>query len=127
MTNRCGADSFVIGASSLIRHSSFGIRHSQIKEARMNRRHFIQSSSGVVAGLVMSGVVAQSRRAAAKNLANDRITVMVGGVGGRGGSLLTTFAGMDEVDLKYVCDIDERILGARTEDLIKNNERVAKK
>jgi predicted dehydrogenase len=91
----------------------------------MDRRTFLQSSG--VAALAASGVVAQTRRAAAKNLANDRIAVMVGGVGGRGNALLHTFAGLDEVDVKYVCDIDERILGARTEDLIKNNERVAKK
>ena len=87
----------------------------------MDRRTFLQSSG--VAALAASGVVAQTRRAAAKNLANERITVMVAGVGGRGGSLLQTFAGMDDVDVKYVCDIDERILGARTEDLLKNNER----
>jgi predicted dehydrogenase len=93
----------------------------------MNRRSFLQSTSGAVAGLAISGALAGAKRAAGKNLANDRITVCVAGIGGRGNGLLQTFAGMDEVDLKYVCDIDERILDSRTEALAKSNERVAKR
>ena len=50
----------------------------------MNRRTFIQSSSGAVAGLAMTGVMAGTQRAAAKDLVNDRVRVCVAGVGGRG-------------------------------------------
>ena len=92
----------------------------------MDRRTFIQSSSGAVAGLAMTGVLAGAGRAAAKDLINDRVRVCVAGVGGRGNGLLHTFAALDTVDVKYVCDIDENILGSRTESLIKDNERVAK-
>src|SRR5688572_6037545 len=92
----------------------------------MNRRSFLQSSSAVAAAAV-TGALARTRRAAAKDLVNGQITVMVAGIGGRGNGLLHTFADLNEVDLKYVCDIDERILGSRTDALVKENERVAKR
>jgi predicted dehydrogenase len=92
----------------------------------MDRRSFLQSSS-VVAAAAVSGALVRTRRAAAKDLVNGQITVMVAGIGGRGNGLLHTFADVNEVDLKYVCDIDERILGSRTDALVKENERVAKR
>jgi len=48
---------------------------------------------------------------------NDRISICVMGLRGRGGSLLSTFASLPEVDVTYVCDIDEGVLQARAKNL----------
>lgn len=74
----------------------------------MDRRTFLQSAAAAGA----TGFVADSAAPAAR-LANDRITVCVMGVRGRGGSLLNTFASLPDVDVKYVCDLDEGVLNAR--------------
>jgi predicted dehydrogenase len=71
----------------------------------MNRRNFLQGSVAA-AGLTM---VASAARAAP----NDRISVCVMGVRGRGGGLLNTFATQPDVDVKYVCDIDDGVLESR--------------
>jgi predicted dehydrogenase len=44
---------------------------------------------------------------------NDRITICAMGLRGRGGSVLNTFASLADVDVKYVCDIDEAVLSGR--------------
>ncbi len=72
----------------------------------MRRRRFLKKSLlAVGAPLVLSGLRAQA--------ANERITVAVAGVRGRGSSLLRTFARMDDVDVKYICDVDENVLRQR--------------
>ena len=72
----------------------------------MRRRRFLTNSLLVVgAPLVLSGRGTQA--------ANERITVAVAGVRGRGNNLLRTFARMDDVDVKYVCDLDENVLRQR--------------
>lgn len=53
--------------------------------------------------------------ASARALANDKIVVCVMGVRGRGSSLLATFASIPQVEVKYVCDLDESVLGPRIE------------
>jgi predicted dehydrogenase len=74
----------------------------------MDRRTFLQST--VAAGT--SGLVSVAATQAAR-LANDRITICVMGVRGRGGNLLNTFASLPDVDVKYVCDLDEGVLNSR--------------
>jgi len=76
----------------------------------MNRRTFLISTA---TGLVAS--TALRPRSMAMNLANDRITLAMIGVKGRGNGVMNAFAALPTVDLKYVCDIDESILGARTQ------------
>jgi len=74
----------------------------------MDRRKFLQ---GVVIGAAgASMALGQQTRSP-----NDRVTVCVMGVRGRGSSLLSTFASLPDVDVKYVCDLDENVLGARVE------------
>ncbi len=74
----------------------------------MDRRRFLSSAAIAVAGANAS--FGEQSRAA-----NDRVTVCVMGVRGRGGSLLSTFASLPDVDVKYVCDLDENVLGARVQ------------
>ncbi len=77
----------------------------------MQRRRFLQQSSALAGGAAFgfhSLLAAQEKTAA-----NDRITVAVAGVRGRGGALLSTFAGMEDVDVKYICDVDESVRNSR--------------
>jgi len=77
----------------------------------MRRRTFLQGTTAA-AGLSIlgatGGTFGQEKRSA-----NDRVTVCVMGVRGRGGGLLNTFASLEDVDVKYVCDLDQGILESR--------------
>jgi predicted dehydrogenase len=77
----------------------------------MQRREFIERS--LATGIVYAGTAHLAYGQPAKALANDKITICMMGVKGRGGGVLNTFASLPEVDVKYVCDIDENVLGAR--------------
>lgn len=56
---------------------------------------------------------------AAPNIAspNERLTVAMIGVRGRGGAVLDGFAARPDIEVKYVCDIDRRVLGERVHNL----------
>ena len=73
----------------------------------MKRRDFLTGSAAAIASVA---VASQSQ---GKLLANDKITVCVAGVKGRGGSLLSTFSSQSDVDVKYVCDLDLGVLQSR--------------
>jgi predicted dehydrogenase len=70
----------------------------------MDRRSLLQSSAaaGVVAAL--SSIAANKAHAA-----NDKISICMTGVRGRGGSVLSTFASLPDVEVRYVCDLDEPV------------------
>jgi predicted dehydrogenase len=70
----------------------------------MQRRTFLESSA--TAGLVAALSAAASKQAHA---ANDKISICMMGVRGRGGSVLGTFASLPEVEVRYVCDLDETV------------------
>ncbi len=63
----------------------------------MNRRYFLQSA---VAG------AAAARQAVA---ASDRVTIAMVGVRGQGRSLTNRFASLPDVNIAYLCDVDERV------------------
>src|SRR5262245_49906314 len=74
----------------------------------MDRRTFLESSAaaGAVASLpALAG--AQNRSP------NDKISICMMGVRGRGGGVLATFAGLPDVEVRYVCDLDEQVLQSR--------------
>lgn len=75
----------------------------------MDRRAFLQAAAA-------AGFSVTAARGAVRSL-NDRISVCVMGVRGRGGGLLSTFASLPDVDVTYVCDIDERVLQSRAENV----------
>ncbi|MEZ5353139.1 MAG: Gfo/Idh/MocA family oxidoreductase [Bryobacteraceae bacterium] len=62
----------------------------------MNRRYFLPALAA-----------AASRRAIA---ANDKITIALMGVRGRGRSLTAAFCAQPDVDIAYVCDVDENVV-----------------
>ena len=83
----------------------------------MKRRDFLTGSAA--AGLSL----AAAATSVARQSANDRIAVAVIGVGGRGNQLLKAFASQPDVDVKYVCDVDENRLRDRTEAVEKQTGR----
>lgn len=85
----------------------------------MDRRTFLQ-------GTAAAGVSFAASRAVGR-AANDRVSVCVMGLRGRGGSLLQTFASLPQVDVTYVCDVDANVLDSRAEQLFEKTGRRAKK
>ncbi|HWA98080.1 MAG TPA: Gfo/Idh/MocA family oxidoreductase [Pirellulales bacterium] len=76
----------------------------------MHRRAFLSAA----AAASLATTIAR-RRAAAKDTANDRISIAVIGVRGRGRGLLNNFTALEKVDLKYVVDLDPVVLAQQTE------------
>src|SRR6476620_10635455 len=70
----------------------------------MDRRSFLESSASAGIAAALSEIASQKAYAA-----NDKIAVCVMGVRGRGGTLLSTFASLPEVEVRYVCDLDETV------------------
>src|SRR5262245_4720224 len=73
----------------------------------MDRRSFLESSAAAGAVSALSTIAANKAYAA-----NDKISICMMGVRGRGGSVLSTFADLPDVEVRYVCDIDEKPLQA---------------
>ncbi|MCE9529299.1 MAG: gfo/Idh/MocA family oxidoreductase, partial [Planctomycetales bacterium] len=74
----------------------------------MKRRAFLQSVAVSAAAVSLTEPSSQAAPSA-----NDKITICVTGVRGRGGSLLETFTAIPEVTVKYVCDLDAQVLASR--------------
>lgn len=75
----------------------------------MERRTFLGAAS-LVAGLTVHGSSTQAARPIGPN---DKIVICAMGLRGRGGSVLSTFASQADVDVKYVCDVDDGVLQSR--------------
>ncbi len=86
----------------------------------ISRRRFIKHGS---LGLAASSVMFSAPARTAANIfgANDTINLAVIGIRGRGGSHIGNFAGMKNVRIKYLVDIDENLFGRR----IKQVEEIA--
>lgn len=92
----------------------------------MHRRDFLATvSSAAVASSAAGLVLAPRARAAAKDLANSRVTVCVAGLRGRGSGLLAAFAALPGVEVKYVCDIDSEVLARQNAELASRTGRKA--
>ncbi|MCI0356927.1 MAG: Gfo/Idh/MocA family oxidoreductase [Planctomycetaceae bacterium] len=76
----------------------------------MHRRTLLESSAAT--GMLAALAAMNRRRAVA---ANDKISICMVGIRGRGGSVLSTFASMPEVEVRYVCDLDAGVLAAGVE------------
>ncbi len=81
----------------------------------MRRRDFLRQT--VTTGIAVAGSSALLQRRARAVGPNDKVSVAVVGVRGRGNNLLNTFADLPDVTVKYVCDIDQSVLNNRTAEL----------
>lgn len=83
-----------------------------------NRREFIKKTAVGTAGIAI-GAHAFSAKSYSRIMgANDRVTLGVIGLRGRGGDLLRSFAGMydDGVIIKTICDVDTQFFEQRIAD-----------
>ena len=71
----------------------------------MNRRGFLKTS---LAGAAASAATTSSRGASVS--ANNKVTLAIMGVRGRGRPLTQYFAEMADVDLKTICDVDQNVV-----------------
>jgi len=71
----------------------------------------------------MARTVTAAPQAEPKPAANERIVVAVAGLRGRGGGLLSAFASLPEVEVKYVCDVDEKVLNQRAASIAQSTGR----
>ena len=71
----------------------------------MNRRGFLKTS---LAGAAASAATTGARGASVS--ANNKVTLAVMGVRGRGKPLIQYFGQMADVDLKYLCDVDQNVV-----------------
>jgi len=74
----------------------------------MKRRQFlgVSASAGITSLAIVQFVPASTQKA------NERIGVLAMGLRGRGGGLLRTFAAQPDVEIVYVCDVDQKVLEA---------------
>ena len=81
----------------------------------MHRRQFLERSLAAagLSALASTTILGDDQPAKTNVSPNDKITLCMMGVNGRGGSVLATFASIPEVEVKYVCDIDEKVLSSR--------------
>jgi len=89
----------------------------------MDRREFLGRTAQGAAAAVGLSLTSSMAKAAA----NDRVSVAVAGVRGRGGGLLRTFASLPQVDVTYVCDVDQRVLNERCDEVAKQTGREPKR
>lgn len=88
----------------------------------MNRRRFLQGSAAATT-LSLGGLSSALAGAANKPAPNDRIAVAVVGLHGRGGHLLRTFCKLPDVEVRCLCDVDQRVLDQRAAEVEKLSGR----
>src|SRR5689334_14135645 len=81
----------------------------------LNRRNFLQDSSALAAALagagLLHGAAEEKKEEAKRGDVNDRLSVAVVGVNGRGMSHVGGFAGKNNCQITTVCDADEAVIG----------------
>src|SRR5690242_1192609 len=74
----------------------------------MDRRSFLESSAAAGVATAISAAAAKTASAA-----NEKISIGMVGVRGRGASVLSTFASLPDVEVRYVGDLDEPVRQSR--------------
>jgi predicted dehydrogenase len=91
----------------------------------MQRRQFLENSLSAagLSALASTTVLGDDQPQQARVAANDKVAICMVGMRGRGGTVLSTFASIPEVEVKYVCDIDEGVLQAKVAAIEKQTGR----
>ncbi|MCU0363218.1 MAG: Gfo/Idh/MocA family oxidoreductase [Bacteroidales bacterium] len=89
------------------------------------RRSFIKRSAAAVAAIGAGGVLPgfSARSYASIGGAGEKIRIAVMGVNSRGKALAATFAGQENVEIIYICDVDLRAEAACSDNLEKLGKR----
>jgi predicted dehydrogenase len=72
----------------------------------MNRRSFVRTSAGSVAGLAAGAAALRLPAAAASP--NEKVLLALVGAGGRGTVLASNLAAIPNVEFKYICEVNDR-------------------
>lgn len=85
--------------------------------SKRSRRQFLEDAMFAAAAAATAGTAGPLRAAESSTSTspNERLSVVVVGVRGRGGDHLNAFAGRPDTEVTYVCDIDEKIGHSRAE------------
>ncbi len=89
----------------------------ETKKSKSNRRHFLQSMSG------MGVLLARNYRAFAGSGPNNRIRVGFIGVGGMGTERLKGFLRYEDVEVAGICDVDSRHLNQALDEVEKRRNQ----
>ncbi len=95
--------------------------------AHYSRRRFLEDS--MLAAAAMAAATPQRVFAAGEKQSsspNEKLSVAVVGVRGRGGSHLSAFTGRSDTEVTYVCDADEKVGQSRAEQVGKKQGRKPK-
>ncbi|HVU85796.1 MAG TPA: Gfo/Idh/MocA family oxidoreductase [Pirellulales bacterium] len=84
----------------------------------MHRRAFLATGTAALAATTLAPRVLRAARSA-----NERITLGVMGINGRGRALATVLAGQPDVDIAYLCDVDQGAIGPTLEAVAKTQQR----
>lgn len=95
---------------------------------RINRRHFLASSTkaGIAAGIVGGFHTANTSAAQSTRSANDKVRVATIGIRGKGAAHIKKLEAINGCDVTTICDIDKKILGQRAAQLEKKTGRKMK-
>jgi predicted dehydrogenase len=88
---------------------------------QLDRRHFLHTGSAAMATLAASALSPNVLRAARS--ANERITLGIMGLNGRGKALAGVLAAQPDVSIAYLCDVDERVIGPALESISSGQNR----
>ncbi len=83
--------------------------------SRLTRRRFLQSSTAAAA--TSSFLITGTRASGQIKGANDRLRIAVAGLNGRGGSHIGGWMGQQNVEVAYLADPDENVLGRRVKEV----------
>jgi predicted dehydrogenase len=88
------------------------LAQKELTMSRQTRRTFLKqaTAAGIASSFVISGTQASGRVIGA----NDRISIGVAGINGRGGAHINEFAKMPDVDVTYLIDPDSRLFASRS-------------
>ena len=71
----------------------------------MNRRNFIKNTS-----LATAGITILNFPVFGKNVPSNKVVVAIMGVNSRGAYLAKSFAGLPNVEVAYICDVEEKAI-----------------
>ncbi|MBW3599461.1 MAG: Gfo/Idh/MocA family oxidoreductase, partial [Planctomycetes bacterium] len=96
---------------------------------KRTRREFLEDSMFAAAAAAAAGsagpLLAEDSEKQSSS-PNERLSVAVVGVRGRGGSHIGAFAGRKDTEVSYVCDVDHGIGGSRAKEIAKRQGREPK-
>ncbi|HEY4311454.1 MAG TPA: Gfo/Idh/MocA family oxidoreductase [Pirellulales bacterium] len=87
----------------------------------MNRRKFLATSSAALAATAISPVALRAARSP-----NEKFTLGVMGLNGRGRALAGVLAAQPDVAIAYLCDVDEATIGPTSDNVAKSQQHAPK-